>query len=182
MSQKKESTHNPSRQIKSSAIMGKKASAQISTPQIPTLDFKSVREAVTVESASDKTLPATGTVDPTMNLAVRRVRLSADEFTAVCMLKMPIKIVEIKPITQRESFLTAAAKFVFCKSGETDAATLNDKCPLISGITALLAIKATKFAESSKMPLIEAEVKGLPPAIIMPAKIGIKAVIKVAQP
>lgn len=182
VSQKKESTQSPNRQIKSSAIRGKKATAQISTPQIPTLDFKRVREAVTVESASDKTPPATGTVEPIINFAVRRDKLSAEELTAVCMLKMPMNRVDIKPITQRDSFLTELAKFVLCIRGDTDAATLKERCPLIRGITALLAIKATKFAESSKIPLIEAEESGLPLAAIIPAKTGIKAVIKVAQP
>ena len=79
-----------------------------------------------MESASDKTPPATGTVEPIINFAVRRDKLSAEELTAVCMLKMPMNRVDIKPITQRDSFLTELAKFVLCIRGDTDAATLKE--------------------------------------------------------
>lgn len=83
VSQKKESIKRLKRHNKSSHIMGKNVIAQINTPQIPTLDRNSDREAVTVESASESTPPATGTVEPTINFAVRRVKLSAEELTTV---------------------------------------------------------------------------------------------------
>ena len=80
---KNDSPQSPNRHSKSSVIMGKNVKAQIKTPHIPTLERSSDREAVTVESASDKTPPATGTVEPTRNFAVFRERLSAVELTVV---------------------------------------------------------------------------------------------------
>lgn len=83
VSLKNDSPHNPNRHIKSSINIGKKVKAQTSTPHMPTLERNNDSEAVTVESDSAKTPPATGTVEPIINFAVRSVRLSAEEFTTV---------------------------------------------------------------------------------------------------
>ena len=83
VSPKKASPQRQTRQSNSSITRGKKVKAQIKTPQMPTDDFKMLRDAVTVVRASASTPPATGTVEPTINFAVLTERVSADEFTAV---------------------------------------------------------------------------------------------------
>jgi len=79
----KSEIQSTNRQSKSSIIIGKNMSMQIITPYIPTEDFKSETDAVSVPSASDKTPPATGTEEPIINLAVRIDKLSAWAFTTV---------------------------------------------------------------------------------------------------
>ena len=69
--------------IKSSIISGRNIAAAATVPYIPTDDFNSPIEAVTVFTASESAVPATGTAVPRINFAVLTVRLSAAEFTAV---------------------------------------------------------------------------------------------------
>ena len=50
---------------------------------MPTDAFKRPIEAVTVVSASERAVPATGTEEPIMNFAVLVVKVSADALTVV---------------------------------------------------------------------------------------------------
>lgn len=148
---------------------------------MPTEDFKSETEAVRVPSASDSTPPATGTAEPIINLAVRIERLSAAEFTTVCMLKTPKNTVDMKDITQRESFLTAEEMPLLLIKGETLVERLRLKYPPIRGTTPKFESRLTPLAAPKSIAPIEAAVAVLPVAAVMAAKTGTKAVIKVAQ-
>ena len=132
-------------------------------------------------SASDNIPPATGTEEPIINFAVRIDRLSAAEFTTVCMLKIPKKIVDINETIQRESFLMAEESPLVFKKGETPVAMLTLKYPPIKGTTIKLESRLTPLAAPSSKLLIVADVAAFPEAAVIIAKTGTNAVINVAQ-
>ena len=105
---------------------------------MPIDDLSSVTDDKTVPSASDSTPPATGTELPIINRAVLAVRVSAEELTAVCILKIHAKTVEINAVIQSASFFTVSAIPDLCISGDTEEPMLTAKYPPMSGSTAKL--------------------------------------------
>ena len=91
---------------------------------MPTEDFKSDIEAVSVLKASERTPPVTGTAEPIKNFAVFIERLSADEFMAVWIPKMPTNNVDIKDIIQKTTFLIPSLRPELLSKGETEDDTL----------------------------------------------------------
>ena len=145
------------------------------------MDFRSDIDAVRVPSASDKTPPATGTAEPSINLAVRMERLSAWAFTTVCMLKTPKKTVVISDKIHKANFFTACEIPPPFINGETLAARLRLKYQPMKGTTAKFEKRLTPFAAPKSSVLIETLVTAFPVAAVIAANIGINAVIKVAQ-
>lgn len=141
-------------------------------------DFKSPIDADTVAAASASAVPVIGTEVPIINFAVFAATVSAAEFTAVCIPRIPTKIVEKSENVQRDIFLINSAADERAISGEIPEHKEIERYPPINGIIKNDDIIDTLSVAVRRSVLIETEVTAFPERDTSPAKMGINANIK----